>query len=543
MGLSTEEVNQLIDEMPDEVLSQIQFTMPWQSSATASEIERDGDGVPLNAENITKHNLAEVQKNVWVKFYENPQLNTSVRGQVGRLTGKEFECSSEILEIDEIIREITFDWRNRLYDNWPRYVGHSIINCELLLNLTVHTDGFIEVDFIDSQYVSTSDIIYHPTKSNFPLFYGVRPSKQAGEGSLLSGVSDDIVYIPSIFVAKYPELAKIARKSADFDEKKVVKPPHSRRLYKKLGGFHQFIVQWNRGFGIKRSVISHLVTIIKWLNHYENLKQYEIDHKKSSGAYVWVFRITDSKAFKIWMKMSDEEKRKTGILAKKTPGSSLILPPGIEVEVKNPNLTSITDQDNDILEMVSSGLNEPGDIMTGSAKGTFASVSATRAPMSDRISDEIASFERFLKYDFWHSVLFLRSQMTAFPFEYTVEDVVDFKKGEPVKKQVVKKAYEFVEVNFPVSQMIDFEAITKGLLGVKHGPVSETLGIPNKEIAKRLGINNYGRMRQKHALEKEKYPELVYSVDAETLQERVEGEPSKKGAKNDKTNKKDKKQD
>ena len=529
--MNLDDIHKFIDDMPDEVLSSLKFTMPWQGGETTVPDTLDGDGVPIISKKDAFKDISEAQESVWNKFYENPQLNTSVRGQVGRLTGKDFECASEIPEIDAVLREITFDWRNRLYDNWPKYVGHSIFNCELLLNLTVHPDGFVEVDFVDSKHVGAEDIAYHPTKSNFPLFYVIKGKS----------IDDLPKIIHSIYVAKYPELLTECKKHPKYDAEQVITAPIKGRLFRQLSGFNQFIVQWNRGFGIKRSIISHLVTIIKWLNHYENLKQYEIDHKKSSGAYVWIFRITDAKSFKMWMKMSDEEKRATGIMAKKTPGSSLVLPPGIEVDVKNPNLSKITDQDNDILEMVSSGLNEPGDVMTGSSKGTYASVSATRAPMSDRISDEIVSFERFLKYDFWHAVLFLRSKVVpSFKFEYSVDDVIGFKKGKEIFKKVKRYAYELVDINFPVSQMIDFEAITKGLLGVKHGPVSESLGIPNKEIAKRLGINTYGRMRQKHAMEKSKYPELIYSIDAESLQEKVEGESSKKDKGKETKEKKDK---
>ena len=35
-------------------------------------------------------------------------------------------------------------------------------------------------------------------------------------------------------------------------------------------------------------------------------------------------------------------------------------------------------------------------------------------------------------------------------------------------------------------------------------------------------------MRLRKATEDENYPELVYSVDAESLQEKIEGEPKKK---------------
>ena len=150
------------------------------------------------------------------------------------------------------------------------------------------------------------------------------------------------------------------------------------KIFRQFGGFYRFIVSWDRGF-VTRRAISYLRTILQWLNHYENLKKYEIDHKKSSGAYLWVFKIIDARSFKLWLQMSDEEKRKTGIMAKKTPGSSLVLPPGIVLEVVNPNLSQITEQDEDIKEMIASGLNEPSDVMTGTTKGsTFSSITASR---------------------------------------------------------------------------------------------------------------------------------------------------------------------
>ena len=85
-----------------------------------------------------------------------------------------------------------------------------------------------------------------------------------------------------------------------------------------------------------------------------------------------------------------------------------------------------------------------------------------------------------------------------------------------------------VDVTYPVSEMIDTEARSKGLLGAKHGPVAETLGIPNSEVAKRLGFGGYDRLRLQKATEDERYPELVYNIDAESIQETIEGEPKKK---------------
>ena len=67
-------------------------------------------------------------------------------------------------------------------------------------------------------------------------------------------------------------------------------------ICKKLGGYNRFIVAWDRGF-LTRRALSYLRTVVEWLNHYETLKKYEIDHKKSCGAYAWTFVFEDVKAF------------------------------------------------------------------------------------------------------------------------------------------------------------------------------------------------------------------------------------------------------
>jgi hypothetical protein len=77
------------------------------------------------------------------------------------------------------------------------------------------------------------------------------------------------------------------------------------------------------------------------------------------------------------------------------------------------------------------------------------------------------------------------------------------------------------------------ESRVKAMLGVKHGPMSEQLGIPNREIANRLGIGGYGKARLEKATEDDRYPELAYDVgvdSAEGIQERTEGEPGKSKA-------------
>jgi len=490
-----------LSKLDDDELAALSFSMPWQMDVSEST-QTDADGF---VEDATSYSREELQKTCWLKFNKSPHVNTAVRGQVGRLTGFGFEISSDIQEIQEAIVETEYDPRNRLYDNWTKYVGRAIIEGELLQMLTVHKDGFVEVDFIDPGIVTgggEDGIIYHPNKTTMPLFYFIQFDS-----------SRNPVLVPSIYIAYYPELIKIAKSSGNFVEGYTKDSKNSANVYNKLGGYQRFIVAWDKSFVTKRNV-SHLRTIIEWLNHYENLKKYEIDHKKSAGSYLWVVTVEDAKSFRTWLSLSDEDRRKTGIMAKKTPGSTLVMPPGMTMEAKNPKLPTISEEDTDILHMVTGGLNEPEDISTGQSKGTFASVKASRGPMSDRVSDEMAYFERYLKFDFYRAVFHLKSKVSDFPETFKIKEAVDFDdKQEPVFKDLDKKPEFLIGVTFPVSEVNDAETSAKAYLGVKHGSVNDVLGVPNSVIARKMGLGNYRKMRLLDCEEKEKFPELLPPVD------------------------------
>ena len=121
------------------------------------------------------YSQADLQSECWERFNKNPQVHTSVRGVAGRITGFGFEVTSEIWTIQEALEEVEYDPRNRLHHYWPRYVVRALIEGELYLVLTCHTNGFIEVDFLDPATLCSkgdkgSGIIFHPRKKLFPLF-------------------------------------------------------------------------------------------------------------------------------------------------------------------------------------------------------------------------------------------------------------------------------------------------------------------------------------------------------------------------------------
>lgn len=527
-----------LDKLNEEQLTGLSFSTPWQYSGSAQNQTTDADGFTrrqsnsINAIDTLSMTREALQEECWNKFQTNPQINTNIRAIMGRLCGLGFETTSEFEEIQDVIEEIEEDPRNRLYNYWPKYVGQTQVSGELHLCFTCHEDGFIEVDFIAPQTISglsddDSGIIFHPNKPLFPLFYNIKTASSS-TNKLKTNQLGLTEQIPSIYIARYPELLEIARQDYNFKPGFQIHSKSRKKKYSKLGGYYRFIISWDRGL-LTRRAVSHLRTVLEWCNYYENLKKWEIDWKKSAGSYLWWFKITDAKAFKLWLKLTDEEKRKTGITAPKTPGCSIVTPPGVELQVLNPNLTKISEQDTDILHMVTSGTNEPEDVATGQSKGTFSSVKASRAPMSDRTSDEIAWFRNFLVHDFWGNIFYLKSMLTGFPRYFSKWEARKFSKTtkKPEFGFVKRRPEKLIDVSFPSSETTNFDALTKGLLGSKHGPVSDTLGIEKAEIAKKLGFGGYGRHRLRKATEDEIYPELIYSMDAESLQEQVEAEPKK----------------
>lgn len=471
------------------------------------------DKVPGTISNMIT-TISDLQEECWIKFNTNPQISTSVVDNGGIVCGKGFSISSPYLDVDEWVGKFMKDPRNKLIANLKKMYMRSEIEGELFLAFSVHYgDGFVETDFMDPR--SLNRIYYHPFKRTMPLFYEFNIYSDSGEGETFR-----TVIIPSIYLFEYPDLIQVAAGMTGWDKEKLFR--YDKKKFKKTNGFQTFIISWDKSLFTERNV-SQMRTTIEWTNHYENLKRYEIDHKKASGYYANVVSFEDVKAFKRWLSLSDEERKKTGIEQKKTPGGTIILPPGMKLDIKNPQLQRISEQDTDIMHMITAGLNKPEDMVTGQSNGTYGSVKATRGPESDRNANRRQDFEIFLRYDFFRSAFLLSSAVKKIKTERSEECVVDFKDGEDVMGKKVTPIWESLEITFPVSEVSDVESTTKALLGVKHGSLTDVLGIPNSLISEKLGMSNYRSLRLKAATEKLKYPELVMAgVDSNVIDANAE---------------------
>ena len=535
LPIAGDEAAQYLNNLSDEMLSTFSFPLFSATSAIARSTEIvDEDGFPNVNQNYL-WDLHKLQEQCWNKAEKNPWINSHVRDIMGRMAGWGFEFYSKIPDLQKTIDEIVDDPRNDVYQNMPKFCARAEIEGELFLMFTLHKNGFVEIDFLSPSMIRNggddgSGIIFHPTKQSFPLFYYTNfPNQHNASGT-------EQALIPSINVCYFPDLEKEARDHPAYDSTKL-KYAKARKSnthpYDKTNGYFRFIVHWNKGFMTKRNV-SHIKTTIEWVNYYESLKKYEIDHKKSSGAYLWVIEMEDVRAFRRWLQLSEEDRKKTGIMQPKDPGGTLVLPPGMRLNVQNPKLSSISDEDTDIMQMVSSGLQKPQDTMLGDYRSTYASVKASQGPQGDRINDELHYFKLFLIYDFWRPICYLRSlARDDFKYKRRVKEAVDFDENKnPIMENVQKPVYKLIDICLPMSRLEDIESIAKALLGSKHASVVDTLGIPREKVARRLGFNNYIALRKEKAAEDENLPNTLSAFDQESVQEKEEGEP--KGSPSDK---------
>jgi len=76
-----------------------------------------------------------------------------------------------------------------------------------------------------------------------------------------------------------------------------------------------------------------------------------------------------------------------------------------------------------------------------------------------------------------------------------------------------------IDFEFPQSEVSDVEAKARALLGVKHGSVAESLGIPHEDIAKKLGFGSYYRRRLIFATEEDQYPKTPLAIQIDAAEE------------------------
>ncbi|MBI5234463.1 MAG: hypothetical protein HY880_08925, partial [Deltaproteobacteria bacterium] len=291
--------------------------------------------------------------------------------------------------------------------------------------------------------------------------------------------------------------------------------------FKSVGGVRRFILHWKNMTGIpeyKRD-ISVISTVLEAVHLYWNAIKWQLDHKKAQCAYTNVVGFEDSPqgriAYSLWKSLTDDERKTTGLTGTLTPGSTVFLLPGMNFEVKAPQLAKLEGENQDLMNVAGSGMKSPQDLFQGQASGsTYASLRASRSPLEVEIKNTQNKTQNFLLYEFLRACFFVPGQIGKFAIKFKKDDIVGFVNGMPVFEQIDVEPIELIEITFPE---ISFEEKLEGkagaYLGSKHAGL-RVLGISDKKIAEKMGVGDLARQRALRALE-----EKAYGVKVSVLNE------------------------
>ena len=215
-----EKARKALLDTPDSDLQEFMFAVSNTGDVAALEgsisygrrvtaVDEDGfsiasDTLPGTTEHMMT-TIRDLQQECWIKFNTNPQISTSITDNGGIVCGKGFGVHSPYQDVQEWLSNFVEDPRNRLYSGFKKLYTRSEIEGELFLSFTTHTDGFVEVDFLDPG--SLVKIHVHPSKRTMPLFYEFNIYGEDGTDESIK-----TTIIPSIFLFYYPQLLPVAKK-------------------------------------------------------------------------------------------------------------------------------------------------------------------------------------------------------------------------------------------------------------------------------------------------------------------------------------------
>lgn len=514
---SEERWNQLCIEDPSYKI--FETSSSWQENFSTAKVYVNDDSNPLADVKITASEekgkspiWRNLQSKCWEQYRSFGPISALINSKADYVTGKSFDIYSDHLKIDPFLRDLIYSYRNRLYQNITGWVIRMIGEGELFLLLAFNDDGKATVRVLEPSRIgkgSYDGLIADPDDITNSLLYEYYNSKSASE------------LIPDIRIAFNPTLLKVAQGSSRFDAKKIQNSKGNNK-FRSIGGFRRFIVHWKNLTGIpeyKRDV-SALSTTLESINLFWSLLKVQIDTKKSQCKYVNVISFEDTPqgriAYGLWCKLTDDEKKASGITAGYTPGSTLVLMPGMKMDIKSPQLSRLSGENQDILNIAGAGARSPQDLFQGNiGDATYSSLRISRSPLQMEIETLQHKLKNFIKYEFLRSVFYVASKVGDFPAYFYKDIITNVKDGEGEIETVKVEPCELVNVTFPHIVFDEkFEGKVNAYLGSKHAGLS-SIGISDSKIAEEMGIDDLGRQKRNQILERKIFGEPKLPPDAQ----------------------------
>lgn len=447
-----------------------------------------------------------IQEKCWELYRTFGPVNASIGSKADYAASKGFGAYSDNLDIDLFLKDLIYSFRNRLYYTVPGWMIRMQGEGELFLLLAFSEEGKVTVRVVEPSRIGSGEtddgLFTDPDDATQTLFY----SYNTASGSEI---------IPDIRIAFEPELAKKASVNLKLTEKSK-----GGSKFKELGGYRRFILHWKNLTGIpeyKRD-ISVLSTVLESVNLYWNAIKWQLDHKKAQCAYTNVLTFEDSPtgriAWQIWKKMTDAEKAASGLTAQLTPGSTIVLMPGLTYDVKAPQLTKLSGENQDLLNIAGAGARTPQDLWQGDSAGaTHSSLRSSRSPLEMEIENLQYKLGNFFLYEFLRACFHVAAKLKKLPALFDKEHVESVNDGKPKFKTLQVEPIELVQMEFPtITFENDIERKANAYLGSQHTGLS-SIGVSDDKIARTLGIDDLSRQKRTQMLERKVYgePKVVYA--------------------------------
>lgn len=534
----------------EEPMLDMMASATWQDPANFATVSTTAsiltDYFPQSAEgekpgDINRYNL---QKLCWQKYKTFGPLNAAIDSKAGYIAGNGFSIYSDILEVNEFLKDLISSLRNKIYARAKGWAIRMMAETELFLLLAIDEEGTATTRVLEPDRIgdmNDSGLITDPDDVTQTLFYKHKPP------------TGELEWIPDARFVVEPEYM-IERQKAlkdDFDKSKISALTAGKGgRFSKIGGYRRFVLHWKNLTGVLEYTrdTSALSTTLEWINLYIMAKRWRLDHLKSLSAYTISVKFTDTPAGKvawnIWSKMTPEQKDKTGLTKPLTPGSKVFLMPGIDLEIKNPQLGTMSGADQDLLNLAGAGLKTPQDMFQGqSGDSSYAAIKSSRPPLVADIEELQTGFENFLRYEFLRTCFaakvalggkILGAGKSKYKLLESYKQKDAFSKvdrGKADSTEIEVEPCLVVNFTWPTVKLVDDAAGIGGLMfGSKHTGLRGA-GVSEETLAKKAGVDGLSRERRRKQVEIEEYGEPEAGLDAEQkIEEKpIEGKP-KKGA-------------
>lgn len=498
------------------------------------------DGLPSDA------SWRDLQKAVEVASNTFGPLRAAIETKADMVAGKGFGYFSYILEVNEFLRDIFTHPRNNYLITWLSGIMKFMLSVgEVFILISFDEFGNESCRLLDHKRIGEgkddTGLVTDPLDVSATMFYKYVGSKTTE-------------YIPDVrYIYETEEQIKIREKNLqtagllDAIKQALNKEQTVSAKHKAIGGYRRFILHWKNLTGINEILrdTSPTVTTLEWINLYINAMKWELDYKKALCSFVIVMGFTETPDGRIasakWMKMTDDEKAATNLTRPLTPGSRVWLIPGMSLKIEAPQLPKLSGDNADLINVAGAGAKTPMDLWQGQSSGMpYASIKATRAPLTMEVENLQNKMHMFLRYRFIPVIGIAKIKLTGGKFssvgaiadpkgqgkgtEYTllpsyptpwIAEMVD---GEPTGQSDIQVEFwheDIMKFDWPIIELSeDSEKEANALMGSKH---SGALGldVSQETIARRLKLGNIDREKRKRAIERIKYGDPQTGIETE----------------------------